>query len=110
MAVMKEEIRSINKMGSSCIVSSEASIRVGLPSGTFARPPPRATRWVDLWVPRELKFKGWKRDSLQKKKKQSRKSRQSSKNEDLAKKPQAVKMLGSTGTKRKVTKDRGQEK
>ena len=46
IAVMKEEIKNL-KMGSSSTVSSEASAWVGLGSGTFARPPPLATRWTE---------------------------------------------------------------
>ena len=56
MAAMREEIKNI-KMGSSGIVSSEASTRVGPGSGTFARSPPLAPRWADPWVPRMLEFK-----------------------------------------------------
>ena len=61
MAVMKEEVKTFT-MGSNCTASSEASTRVGLGSGTFARPPPLATRWADPWAPRKLEFKGWNPD------------------------------------------------
>ena len=38
LAVMKDEIKNL-KMGSGSTLSSEASTRVGLGSGTFAGPP-----------------------------------------------------------------------
>ena len=98
---MKEENHKMN-MSSGCTVSREASTMKGLASGTFARPPPLATRWVDPWAPRKLEFKGWNPDSSQKKK--SRKSRRSGRKtvlDDLAKKAQEVKKLRSTRSKTK---------
>ena len=61
-AVIKKDIKNL-KMGSSSssTVNSEACTRVGLGSGTFARPP-LATRWADTWIPRKLEFKRWNPD------------------------------------------------
>ena len=62
---MKEEIKLI-KMGSNCTVSSAASTGIGPGSGTHARPPLLAARWVDAWVLRKLEVKGWVMDWSQK--------------------------------------------
>ena len=47
-------------MGSSRTASSEASTRCDLVPGTFARPPPVASRsYEPPWVPRSIEFRGW---------------------------------------------------
>ena len=61
LAVMNDEIKNL-KMGSGSTVCSEASARVGLGSGTFARPPPLTSRWNEIFVPRRMEFKGWVTD------------------------------------------------
>ena len=60
-AVMKDEIKNL-KMGSGSTVCSEASTGLGFGPCTFARPPPLASRYHEIFIPRKMKFKGWTTD------------------------------------------------
>ena len=60
---MKDEINNL-KLGSGSTVCSEASTRAGLGSSSFARPPPRSSRWNDTFIQRKVEFKGWVTDHL----------------------------------------------
>ena len=58
---MKDELPNV-KMGSGSTVCSEASHGIGIGSGTFARPPPLASRWSENFILRKMEFKGWVTD------------------------------------------------
>ena len=54
---MKDEFKNL-KMCSGSAACSEASTGVGLGPGTFARPPPPSSRWIDAFFQGEYNSKG----------------------------------------------------